>query len=242
MMQYAVTPPDDPIFLQSIGNSTNNSKATTRQHTLREKALRGIHPINKNYTLENTLLDTQAKMALIVAQNKLLQEHLDVLNQGQGEPWTLSEKIAWDVQKQSANALPFAAREWHGSTILDPEKANEPMVDGDIPMPIRSGGDRDAAGGWFNKEYIHYVDDLVPARRSAHGVAPVGDLVQGRQVMQAATARTYSSSQSPLHPRQEAGQAASASSPPHVNHCGICPLLGLPQGTNISPGAWCPSC
>jgi hypothetical protein len=226
-------------FLQSTGNSTNNSEATTRQHTLREKVLRGIHPINKNYTLENTLLDTQAKMASIVAQNKLLQEQLDVLNQGQGEPWILSEKIAWDVKKRSAKALPFAAGEWHGSNILDPEEANEPMVDGDLPMPIRGGGDRDAAGGWFNKEYIHYVDDLVPARGSARGVASARDLVQGRQDMQATTAHTYSSGYAPLHPGQEAGQATSASCPPHVNHCGICPLLGLPQGTNISPGAWC---
>ncbi len=92
----------------------NNSKATTRQHTLREKVLRGIHLINKNYTLENTLLNTQEKMVLIVAQNKLLQEQLDVLNQGQGEPWTLSKKIAWDVQKWSAKALPFAAGDQHG--------------------------------------------------------------------------------------------------------------------------------
>jgi hypothetical protein len=113
------------------------------------------------------------------------------------------------------------------------------MVDGDLPMPIRGGGDRDAACGWFNKEYIYYVDNLVPARRSAHGVAPVGDLVQGWQDMQAAMACMYSSSHTPLHPGQEAGQAASASGPPHVNHCGICPLLGLPHGTNISPSAWC---
>ncbi len=115
------------------------------------------------------------------------------------------------------------------------------MVDGDLPMPICGGGDRDAAGGWFNEEYIHCIDDPVPARRSACGVAPAGDLVQGWQDMQAAMAHTYSSGHAPLHPGQEAGQAASASNPPHVNHCGICPLLGLPQGTNISLGTWCPS-
>ncbi len=50
-------------FSQSTGNLTNNSKATTWQHTLREKVLRGIHLTNKNYTLENTLLDTQEKIA-----------------------------------------------------------------------------------------------------------------------------------------------------------------------------------
>ncbi len=92
----------------------------------------------------------------------------------------MSKKIAWDVQQQSAEALPFAAGEWQGSTITDPEEANEPMDDGDLPMPIHGGGDRDAAGRWFNKEYIHYVDDSVlVSRRSARGVAPAGDLVQG---------------------------------------------------------------
>jgi hypothetical protein len=166
---------------------------------MREGA-QGHSPYQKNYTLENTLLDTQAKMALIVAQNKLLQEQLDVLNQGQGEPRTLSKKIAWDIQKWSAKALPLAAGEWHGSTILDPEEADKPMVDGDLPMPMHGGEDRDTAGGWFNKEYIHYVDDLVPARRSARRVAPAGDLVQGWQDMQATTACTYSSSHVPLHP------------------------------------------
>jgi hypothetical protein len=221
-------PSQQSNFSQSTGNLTNNSKATTRQHTLREKVLRGIHLIDKNYTLENTLLDTQEKMASIVAQNKLIQEQLDVLNQGQGEPQTLSKKIAWDVQKRYAKALPFAAGEGRGSTILDPEEADKPMVDGDLPMPIRGGGDRDAAGGWFNEEYIHYVDDLVPARRIARRVAPAGDLVQGWQDMQAATACTYSSSHAPLHPGQEAGRAASTSNPPQVNHCSICPLLGLP--------------
>jgi hypothetical protein len=128
-------------------------------------------------------------MVSIVAQNKLLQEQLNVLNQGQGEPRILYEKIAWDIQKRSAKALPFAAREWHGSTILDPEEANKPMINGDLPMPICGGRDRDTVGGWLNKEYIHYVDDLVPAIRSARGVAPAGDLVQGRQDMQARKGR-----------------------------------------------------
>jgi hypothetical protein len=177
-------------------------------------------------------------MASIVARNKLLQEQLGVLNQGKGEPQTLSEKIAWDVQQRSAKASPFATGEWQGSTIPDPEEADKPMDDGDLPMPIRGGGDRDAAGGWFNKEYIHYVDDPVLVRRSACRVAPAGDLVQGWQDIEAAMAPMYTSGHTPLHPGQEAGQAASARDPPHFNHCGICPLLGLPQGTNISPGTW----
>jgi hypothetical protein len=51
-----------------------------RQHTLKEKALKNIHLINKNYTLENTLHDTQKMMASIVAQNKLFQDQSAALN------------------------------------------------------------------------------------------------------------------------------------------------------------------
>ncbi len=67
-------------FYQLTGSSTNNSKATVCQHTLQEKVLKNIELINKNYTLENTLLDTQAQMSLIIAQNKLLQDQPSALN------------------------------------------------------------------------------------------------------------------------------------------------------------------
>ncbi len=67
-------------FLQLTGNLTNNSEVTIRQHTLKEKALKNIHLINKNYTLENTLHDTQKMMASIVAQNKLFQDQSAALN------------------------------------------------------------------------------------------------------------------------------------------------------------------
>jgi hypothetical protein len=56
--------------------------------------------------------------------------------------------------------------------------------------------------------------------------------------MQATTVHMYASGHAPSYPGQEAGQTASSSNPPHVNHCGIRILLGLPQGTNISPSAW----
>jgi hypothetical protein len=42
------------VFSLLTGNSTNNSEATIQQHTLKEKALKNIHLIDKNYTLENT--------------------------------------------------------------------------------------------------------------------------------------------------------------------------------------------
>ncbi len=59
-------------FLHSTGNLTNNSKATIRQHTLREKALKNIKLVDMNYHLENDLHETQGKMASILAQNQLL--------------------------------------------------------------------------------------------------------------------------------------------------------------------------
>jgi hypothetical protein len=68
-------------FSPLIGISTNNSKATVRQHTLQGKASKNIELINKNYTLENTLLDTRAQISAIIAQNKLLQDQLSSLNQ-----------------------------------------------------------------------------------------------------------------------------------------------------------------
>ncbi len=63
-------------FLQSTGNSTNNSDTTTRLYTQWATALKTIALVDKNYALENDLHEAQAQMAAIVAQNKLLQEQL----------------------------------------------------------------------------------------------------------------------------------------------------------------------
>ncbi len=63
-------------FSQSMGNSTNNSNATTKQHTLREKALKNISLINKNDNLVNKLANSEQKVKAMAAQNQLLQEQL----------------------------------------------------------------------------------------------------------------------------------------------------------------------
>jgi hypothetical protein len=63
-------------FSNSTGNSTVNSEATTRQHTLRGKALKNIDLVDKNYALENDLHELQSKMEAILAQNQLLQGQL----------------------------------------------------------------------------------------------------------------------------------------------------------------------
>jgi hypothetical protein len=55
------------VFSQSTGTSTNSSEATIHQHTLKAKALLNIKIVNRNYTLENDLLDTQDKMAAMIA-------------------------------------------------------------------------------------------------------------------------------------------------------------------------------
>jgi hypothetical protein len=67
-------------FSHSTDNSSNNSDATTHQHTLCAKALKSIELIDRNYTLENNLVDTKAKTAMIIAQILLLQEQLAALN------------------------------------------------------------------------------------------------------------------------------------------------------------------
>ncbi len=56
-------------FSSSTGNSTNNSDATIRQHTMRAKALRNIDLMDKNYALKNDLLVIQDQMASILAQD-----------------------------------------------------------------------------------------------------------------------------------------------------------------------------
>ncbi len=129
-------------FLQSTGNSTNNSGAMIRQHTLKEKALKNIHLINKNYTLENTLHDTQKMVASIVAQNKLLQDKLAALNLSSSvRAPILSDVQALQVQQQTTGVLPASA-----GAVPDESMAND-----NLPMPIHGGGvlpcDTDASDG-----------------------------------------------------------------------------------------------
>jgi hypothetical protein len=81
MMQVAVAPLAIPTFSHSTGNSTNDSDVTTCQHTLRTKALKSIELSNRNYMLENNLVDTLDKMAMIIVKNLLLQEQLTALTQ-----------------------------------------------------------------------------------------------------------------------------------------------------------------
>jgi hypothetical protein len=103
------------------GNSTINSEAMIQQHTLKEKVLKNIHLIDKNYTLENTLLDTREMMTSIIAQNKFLQYQLVALNQVPcNDAPTLSKDIAWRVQQLSTEALLVTARELQGSDKTSP--------------------------------------------------------------------------------------------------------------------------
>ncbi len=75
-------------FSCSTGNSTNNSEAKIWQHTLHAKALKNIDLLDKNYILENDLLDTQEQMAALLAQNLLLQEQLSGARLGGAMPGT----------------------------------------------------------------------------------------------------------------------------------------------------------
>jgi hypothetical protein len=128
--------------LQSTGNWRNNSEARIRQHTLKEKALKNIHLIDKNCNLENTLHVTQKMMASIVAQNKLLQDQLAALNPiSSVEAPILSDVQVLQVQQQTTEVLPASA-----GAVPD-----ESMADDNLPMPIRGGGvlpcDTDASDG-----------------------------------------------------------------------------------------------
>jgi hypothetical protein len=55
-------------FLLVTGKFTNNLEATTHQYRRRDKALKNIAPVDRNYTLEINLNDVQEKMAAVIAQ------------------------------------------------------------------------------------------------------------------------------------------------------------------------------
>jgi hypothetical protein len=63
-------------FSQSTGNSINNTNATTRMHTHRERALTTIALVNKNSTLTNKLEDAEEQLNTMIAQNLALQGQL----------------------------------------------------------------------------------------------------------------------------------------------------------------------
>ncbi len=76
MMPIKAAPPVGQIFSASTGNSTINLDARICQHTKRDKALRNIDMVDKNYALKSNLLETQGQMAAIPAQNQMLQHCL----------------------------------------------------------------------------------------------------------------------------------------------------------------------
>ncbi len=63
-------------FIKLTGISTNNSEATICQHQQQEQALRTINLVDRNYTLESDLLESQLQVAAILAQLKLLQDQV----------------------------------------------------------------------------------------------------------------------------------------------------------------------
>ena len=92
---------------------------TARQHTLWAKALKSIDLINRNYTLENNLVDTQDKMGTIVAQNLLLQDQLAALSQTTfGETDPMDEESAGPMNICSGgDAWPAASNSSGGRAI-----------------------------------------------------------------------------------------------------------------------------
>ena len=169
-------------FLQSTGNSTNNSDATTRLHTQRATALKSIALVDKNYALENNLHEAQAQMAAIVAQNKLLQEqlsgshHRPTVNSEYANP---NSPLA-DPLTRRGGQLPFRAfgsMEGANDSIVnhDIRKETEPqllssglLTDKGVPMDVEEGEAMQIRGGGAPLSASHpspagsvlfYVDD-----------------------------------------------------------------------------------
>ena len=68
-------------FSQSTGNCTNNFDAMIRQHTKRDKVLKNIELVDRNYALENNLVESERRTTVLIEQNWLLQDHLAAGNQ-----------------------------------------------------------------------------------------------------------------------------------------------------------------
>ncbi len=206
---------------------------------MKEKALKNIHLIDKNYTLENTLHDTQKMMASIVAQNKLLQDQLAALNPSSSvEATILSDIQALQSQQQTTGVLPAFAG-------ADPD---ESMANDSLPMPIRGGGvlpwDTDASDGNTGS----------PCGEShSHSTLFAIHFVDNSMLTQECTDYLHSDGLPPFLPKSNAmaifnkegskkhWRHVNVPSPglgPQLGHDTHSTLLGMPQGTNLSPSSF----
>ena len=89
-------------FSQSTGNSTNNFDAMIRQHTKRDKVLKNIELVDRNYALENNLVESERRTTVLIEQNWLLQDHLAAGNQVERAAGAASEDRMEDDEEPEA--------------------------------------------------------------------------------------------------------------------------------------------
>jgi hypothetical protein len=100
-------------LLHLLTSTRGNADATTQLHTQQANAPKNIALVDKNYALENNLHEAQAKMAAIVAQNKLLQEQLSGSHLR-----ILVDSEEADPESLSVNPLPCCGGQLpHGATV-----------------------------------------------------------------------------------------------------------------------------
>ena len=88
-------------FSQSTGNSTNNLDATIRQYAKRAKALKNIKLVDKNYALENDLVESERRMTALIEQNRLLNDQLTAGKQVE----RVSQEAAEDRMEESEDPV-----------------------------------------------------------------------------------------------------------------------------------------
>ena len=117
-------------MLHLLTSTRGNADATTQVHTQQANAPKNIALVDKNYALENDLHEAQAKMAAIVAQNKLLQEQLS----GSHLRATVDSEEA-DPESLSANPLPCRGGQLpHGATLFTKGACSRENHNGSAPL------------------------------------------------------------------------------------------------------------
>ena len=150
-------------FSQSTGNSTNNTDATTRMHTHRERALTTIALVNKNCTLTSNLEDTEEHLQAMIAQNLALQRQLAAVanarpDQDQDNDTTMEE--------EGPAVLRGGGDQGSGS---EDELSESPKEDWDLDWDLYRG----CAPGWGRVEGISSGHNIIWPNRDT---APQADL------------------------------------------------------------------
>jgi hypothetical protein len=127
-------------FTHSTGNSTNNSDASIRNHKRREKALKAIDLVDKNYALEAKVYEaekqyaaSQAQIASVLAEFNLYKsqhtKHRENIDK---------EEVSHSTSNEGVGSIELSEEEEDDSNSSD---TDDGMEEDDGPSLIRGGSD-----------------------------------------------------------------------------------------------------